>query len=207
MRVVEKNFLPSLLACLPFLAFLFVPHAALAGLNTYTGHGSFSVTSAVSVTESAPVRFGNFSVSDPGDNGARLVLGSDGARTVHKTGVTAITLLNGGYADAGAQGEGRYSITGAGNGATLYITFTDHAGADITPGNPIILRGPVGSDEFYVDNFTFNLDGTDGTGDFIIASGTGTAVVRVGATLHTKTGATTYAPGKYQGTFEIMVSY
>jgi hypothetical protein len=201
--VTGKNLLSI---CILLLALDFTPLPAIAGLSTYTGHSSFSVSSAVSIAESSAVRFGNFSVSNAGDNGASIVLDHDGSRTVHHTGATEILLLNGGASDMGSQGEGIYHISGAGSGATLYISFTDHAGATINSGNQATLIGPVGSGTFSVDNFTFNLDGTDGTGDYILANGSGDATLHVGATLHTNTGAT-YAPGTYRGTFEIMVSY
>lgn len=180
---------------------------ARAGQSNYTGHGSFSVTSAVSVAESSAIRFGNFSVSNPGDGGASITLDASGSRTAQQSGATSILLLNGGNSDAGAQQEGVYSITGAGAGVALYVSFTDHTGTAISSGNPVVLTGPVGSGTFLVDDMVFNKDGTDGTGDYILANGAGNATVRVGATLHTKAGVTTYAPGTYRGTFEIMVSY
>lgn len=188
-------------------ALLFLATSARAGQNSYLMHDSVSIVSAVTVAESEALRFGNFSVTNPGDNGADIVLGIDGSRTAHHSGSTTITLLNGGSSDNGAQGAGLYNVSGAGGSAQLYVTFTDHTGAAITPGNPVSLTGPPGSDEFTVDSFTFNADGSDVNGSFITATGGGTAAVRVGATLHTKSGASTYAPGRYSGTFELMVSY
>lgn len=181
--------------------------SANAAQSNYTGHDSFSVTSAVSVSEVSAVRFGNFSVSSPGDNGASIVLDINGDRTANQTGSTLITLLNGGISDTGGQNEGVYRVTGATGGASLYVSFTDHTGAAITGGNPVVLTGPVGSDAFDVDSFVFNNDGTDGMGDYILANGGGQATLHVGATLHTRAGASTYAPGQYKGTFSVVVSY
>ena len=195
------------LFCL-FIALLsFYPAIAKAGQNTYTGHDGVSVASAVSIAEVEAVRFGNFAVASPGGNDAYIVLDIDGTRTAHNGASTTISLLNGGASDQGAQSPGYYRITGSSAGASLYITFTDHAGTAISSGNPIVLTGPVGSGDFHVDSLNFNLSGTDGTGNYITADGGGNATVRVGATLHTKAGATSYAPGTYRGTYEIMVAY
>ena len=181
--------------------------AVWAGQNNYTGHDSISVSSAVSIIETSAVKFGNFAITSPGGNDAYIVLDDNGTRTVHNGASTTITLLNGGNSDLGSQGPGFYQIRGAGAGATLYITFSDHTGAAISSTNPVVLTGPVGSNEFNVDTLTFNNSGSDGTGPYILANGSGNATVRVGATLHAAAGATTYAPGTYRGTFEIMVSY
>ena len=194
-----------------FLVFsLFGIPAAQASQSNYTGHDSISVSSAVSLTEESSVRFGNFTVTAPGDSNASIVLDHHGTRTVYNGGTTMITLLNGGTGgtpDVGAQEAGHYRIAGAGSGANIYVTFTDHAGTAISSGNPIVLTGPVGSNDFYVDTLTFNLRGTDGTGSYVTTDSGGNATIRVGATLHTVSGATTYAPGTYTGTFEVMISY
>ncbi len=199
---MSKSFLFLFLA----LFFFCIP-AARAGQNNYTGHDGISVSSAVSITETSAVKFGNFSVTSPGGGDASIVLDDNGNRTRFNGASTTITLLNGGVSDLGSQGPGFYHVAGAGSGANLYVTFTDHAGAAISSGNQIALTGPVGSDDFFVDTMTFNLSGTDGTGNYITTDGSGNAIIRVGATLHTKAGATSYAPGTYRGTFEIMVSY
>lgn len=190
-----------------FTIFVFCSLSARADFVSYTGHDGVSVASAASIVEKAAIRFGNFSVSNPGGNDANIVLAVNGTRTRNNGASTTITLLNGGASDYGSQGQGFYDIIGAGNDANVYITFKDHTGAAITAGNPVVLTGPVGSDEFYVDSLTFNNDGTDGDGDYITMDGGGNATAHVGATLHTKAGATAYAPGTYRGTFEIMISY
>jgi hypothetical protein len=204
-----NNGIKKVFAFLPavFPVFLFFSISAYAGQNNYTGHDSVSVSSAVSIAESQAVRFGNFAVTSPGGNDAYITLDIDGTRTAHNGASTTITLLNGGVSDLGSQGPGYYRVQGAGSGTQLNIGFVDHTGAAITSGNPVILTGPVGSDEFHVDTMTFNSDGTNAGGLYIAADGSGNATVRIGATLHTKAGATTYAPGTYRGTFEILVSY
>jgi hypothetical protein len=198
--------LPAFLPAL-FLVLFFFTLPARAGQNNYTGHDSVSISSAVSIGESQAVRFGNFAVTSPGGNDAYITLDIDGTRTAHNGASTSITLLNGGVSDVGSQGPGYYHVAGAGSGTQLNVSFVDHTGAAITSGNPVVLTGPVGSDQFFVDSMTFNSDGTNGGGLYIAADGSGNATVRIGATLHTKSGATTYAPGTYRGTFEILVSY
>ncbi len=187
--------------------FPFCITTAYAGQSNYTGHDGVSVSSAISIRESQAVRFGNFSITSPGGGDAYIVLDINGTRTAYNGASTTITLLNGGTSDLGSQGPGYYYVSSAGSGATLYVTFVDHTGAAINSGNPVVLTGPVGSDNFYVDTMAFNSSGSDGTGPYITADGAGNAAIRIGATLHTKAGATTYAPGTYRGTFEIMVSY
>ena len=186
--------------------------AARAGLDSWTGHSGVSVSSAVTITEEAAVRFGNFSVSSPGGGDAYIVLAPDGTRTSFNGASTQIVLLYGsaGNPATGAQGPGRYLVSQAGAATNLYVTFTDHTGAEITAcpaGNPVLLYGPSGSGQFCIDSLTFNQSGTDGTGDYITTDGSGNAAIRVGATLHTMSGVTTYAPGSYKGTFEIEISY
>lgn len=185
---------------------------AQAGQDNWTGHSSVSVSSAVTITEEAPVRFGNFSVSSPGGGDAYIVLNHDGTRTAFNGVSTQIALLYGsmGNPSTGAQGPGRYLVAHAGAATNLYVTFTDHTGSEVTScpsGNPILLYGPAGSGQFCIDSVTFNQSGTDGTGDYITTDGSGNAAIRVGATLHTMSGVTTYAPGTYKGTFEIEISY
>jgi len=191
-------------ALLLSLALLLSPAAAFAAISSYTLHSGVSISSALSIAEVEAVRFGNFTVTSPGSNDAEIVLGIDGSRSA-SSGSTVISLLGG--ASPGSAGAGYYQITNAGAGAALYISFTDSTGAAITAGNPVFLTGPVGSGKFAVDSFIFNLDGSDVTGDYINAGGSGNATIRIGATLHTVTGVSTYAPGVYTGTFEILVAY
>lgn len=194
-------------AFLTAFSFLFFTLSARAGQSNYTGHDSVSIASAVSLIESQAVRFGNFAVTAPGGGDAYITLDINGTRTAHNGVSTTITLLHGGVSDLGSQGPGYYRVAGAGSGTQINVSFVDHTGAAITSGNPVVLTGPVGSDQFYVDTMTFNSDGTNAGGLYIAADGSGNATIRVGATLHTKAGATTYAPGTYQGTFEILVNY
>lgn len=191
-------FLAVFLLCIP---------TAEAGQSNYTGHDGVSVSSAVSISEISAIRFGNFSVASPGDANASITLDDNGKRTVHNGGTTKIILLNGGVSDFGSQGPGFYHVMGAGADANLYVTFGDHTGVAISSGNPVVLTGPLGSNEFLVDTLTFNQSGSDGTGPYRTTDGSGNADIIVGATLHTQSGATTYAPGKYTGTFEVMISY
>lgn len=174
-------------------------------------HSSVSIASAVSMVEADAVSFGNFAVTGSlGGGDADLVLDVGGNRTVHSSGTDVITLLNGGYGGGlySAARPGLYRITGAGTGSEIYISFVETIGSPIDSSNPVVLAGPTGSDTFNVDNFTFNVDGTDTSfGDFILADGAGKATLRVGATLHTKIGATRYAPGTYRGTFGIVANY
>jgi len=193
-----------------FLAFFSFISAVQAGQDNWTGHDGVSVSTAVTVTEEQAVRFGNFSVQSPGGDDAYIVLDDNGGRTSHNGASTQIMLLNGGVSDMGSQGPGYYLVSHAGASTNLYVTFTDHTGATITScpaGNPIILYGPVGSGQFCVDSVTFNLTGTDGNGSYITTDGSGNATIRVGATLHTMSGVSTYAPGTYRGTFEVQISY
>ncbi|MFH1157702.1 MAG: DUF4402 domain-containing protein [Pseudomonadota bacterium] len=200
---------------LSFAVLVFCSPPALADvLATYPNlHAGVSIASAVSVTEEAAIRFGNFAVGNEGGGDADIVLDHDGIRTSHNGASTTITLLNGGMGgDPGSQGPGIYHISGAASGTWLYIYFVNHNMTTVDTPNPVVLTGPVGSDEFYVDGMTFDYDGFDDDtvipdGHYIVADGTGKATVHVGATLHTKAGATSYAPGKYTGTFEILVGY
>jgi hypothetical protein len=190
-----------------FAAFLFCIPAAEAGQDSWLGHDGVSIASAVSITETSPIKFGNFTVTSPGDVNASIVLDDNGNRTVHNGGTTTITLLNGGVSDLGSQSPGSYHVMGASAGTNIYVTFTDHTGTAISSGNQIVLIGPVGSSNFLVDTLTFNQSGSDGTGPYRTTDGSGNANILVGATLHTQSGATTYAPGRYTGTFEVMISY
>ena len=182
--------------------------AAQAGIDaTYTGHDSVSVTSALTVSEQHSVNFGNFTVGSPGDNGASIAMSDTGTRTVSNTLATTITLLNGGVSDLGSQGPGFYQVAGATANTNLYGNFTDIGGTAISAANPVVLTGPVGSGTFDVDTMTFNQSGSDVNGPYITSDGSGSATIQVGATLHTVTGVSTYAPGQYRGTFELIVGY
>jgi hypothetical protein len=188
--------------------------AALAGQSNWTGHDSVSVSSAVTITEVEAVRFGNFSVFSPGGGDAYIVLNHTGARTSTNGASTQIVLLygasNGGITNAGSQGPGHYLVSHAGASTNMYVSFTDNTGTTVAAcpsGNSIYLNGPVGSGQFCVDAFTFNASGSDGGGSYITTDGSGNATVRVGATLHTVAGVTSYAPGTYRGTFEVQISY
>jgi len=202
---------------LPFYLFLiffsFYASAAYAtSQDNYTGHDGVSVSTAVTITELETVRFGNFSVLSAGGGDASIVLNHNGTRTSFNGASTQIVLLygasQGGITNTGSQGPGHYQVAHAGATTNLYVTFTDHTGTLITscPSGSIFLNGPVGSGQFCVDSFNFNLTGTDGTGPYITTDGSGNATIRVGATLHTMSGAS-YAPGTYRGTFEVQISY
>jgi hypothetical protein len=122
-------------------------------------------------------------------------------------------LLNGGAMsplDPGSQGPGYYKVAHANPSTVLTVTFSDrnYTTMGTCPANNTIrLRGPVGSGEFCVDNMTFVSPSNAYTPTTVTTDGSGNATITVGATLHTLSGATADAPGRYTGTFAIMVSY
>ncbi len=207
-RNARSSFFYAAQAFLSLAATVFLPSAAQAGIDaTYTGHDYVSVTSAVSVTELQAVRFGNFAVGSPGTSVSSLTMTDTGTRSVSNTGTT-ISLLNGGSgSDVGSQGPGIYEVTGAGATANVYVSFTDHTGAAISSSNPVVLTGPPGSGTFNVYGMNFNQSGTDANGAYIVTDSSGTAYIEVGATLYTVSGVSTYAPGTYRGTFDLVLSY
>lgn len=173
-------------------------------------HSNVTIASAVSIVEADAVQFGNFIVGGTiGGGDADIVLAPDSTRVSHNGAATTITLASGGLGNGpySAAGAGIYHISGAGSGSYIYVQFVQSLGVPIDSSNPVTLTGPAGSDDFLVDSFTFNETGSDGSGDYIAADGTGDATLHVGATLHTKAGATSYAEGVYRGTFGIVASY
>lgn len=124
----------------------------------------------------------------------------------------------------GSQAPGFYQIDSAEAGdsqasANVYISFADNTGKIIDanhPDNKVGLNGQSLTGAFTVKDFTIETDdgttgyavGTPDTADVYgryIALDTGTATIRVGATLTTT--AQTIVPGRYTGTFYIMASY
>ena len=172
-------------------------------------HSNVTIASAVTIVETDPVSFGNFIVEMPGGGDASIILTPAGGRTSYNGASTTIALASGGYGTStyGAARPGLYHISGAAANSDIYVAFVQTLGVPIDSSNPVALTGPAGADEFLVDTFTFNKSGTDATGDYIIADGTGDATLKVGATLHTKAGASSYPDGTYRGVFGIVASY
>ena len=205
--------------------------------TTATGHDSVSVASTLTINEMRAVSFGNVSITCGAtcDGSASLDLGLDGSRNASTTGGDNFVLLQG-VGGAGMQSPGHYTVEGANEGGAtqVYISFADNGGnpVDISgdnyhPGAYTTLTGPTGL-TFTMDKFVINESGNDVYGHYIDNRGGGftpapgignpfnhartpdnTAIdVVVGATLHTVAGAyASYPPGKYSGTFQIMVSY
>jgi hypothetical protein len=142
-----------------------------------------------------------------------------------------------GNAQSGGQQPGHYTIETDAEGSTkqIYISFADTGGNPIDisgdsyhPGAKVTLTGPA-AQTFTMDKFLINESGSDVYGHYIDNRGgannpspgisnpfdhthtanTADVDVVVGATLHTVAIAatTSYAPGKYTGTFNIMASY
>ncbi len=192
-------------------------------------HVSASVVGALNITEVFAIRFGNFAISCASgvcDTQSSIVMSDQGARTATSAGADTIALLSGGGGgtnlETGSQSPGFYTINAGGEGSGtqhVYVSFADTNGniIDINhPTNHIFLSGPV-ANAFTVDTFTFESDtGTTGyvqqnpsTTDIFgtfVPLVSGTATLRVGATLHTAAIATP-PPGQYTGTFNIMVSF
>ena len=185
------------------------------------GHVSASVASTLSINEVMPIRFGDFIVTAGAGDGI-AVLDTTGARTITAGAGAALTGYNGangttaGIAgpsalETGSQGPGVYALSGANNNSNVYISFADSTGNPIDisgdtnyPSNKVTLTN--GSDNFFVNAFTFNQSGADIYGHYITTTGS-TATIKVGATLKTDAASVTYADGKYIGTFYVMASY
>ena len=162
-----------------------------------------------------------------------ITLSETGTRT---TAGGEITLLYGAEADhggvadgtdleTGGQAPGFYTVNAGAEGdgtQDVYISFADDTGQIIDsnhPDNRATLTGPT-AQTFTVKGFTFDSDdatdgysgtdsskgASDGYGDKIALVG-GAAILRVGATLYTSTTVAAYDPGRYAGTYHIMVSY
>jgi hypothetical protein len=204
---MRRNKIPAVLIVCTLL--LFRTFFASANFVDNNLHSNVSLVSAVTIVETNAVSFGNFAIGSPGGGDASIVLTPAGGRTSNNGASTTITLLSGGYGNSvySAPGPGAYHISGAEDNANIYIQFVQTLGVPINSSNPVTLQGPASADEFLVDTFTFNKDGTDGTGDYLVADDTGNANLKVGATLHTKAGATSYPDGTYRGVFGIVASY
>ena len=201
------------------------------------GHISASLQGTLAVVEAGPMRFGNFAVDNcaPCTGDATLTLSPAGGRTTPNAGTDDINLLVGTDADGGgaldsvvtdgvgglgtgAQSPGFDTITNGDGITNVYLSFANSSGQIIDanhPDNLVTLSGPVVG-AFTVDAFTFAEDdettgyvdaaggGTDSYGQYVACAASCT--VRVGATLSTVAG-TTPTPGKYIGTYYVMVSY
>ncbi len=161
------------------------------------------------------------------DKGQRTVTDGTGLITPLNNNVGGNGVANGTPQETGAQEPGFFTILQS-DAATeeVYVTFADNAGNIIDanhPSNKVTLTAPPGGGPtFTVDSFTF--EGDDGTTGYVtkandglgqagfgtnyVTCSTGTnCPIRVGATLHAATTAATYTPGKYYGTYFVMVSY
>jgi hypothetical protein len=204
--------------------------------TTALGHDSVSVASTLTINEMRAVSFGNVSVTCGMncDGSAALALGLDGSRNASTTGGDSFILLSG-VGGAGAQSPGHYTVEGQNEGGAtqVYVSFADNgfnpvdiSGDNYHPGASATLMGP-GGQTFTMDKFVINESGNDIYGHYIDNRGGGSTPapgtsnpfnharahdssavdVVVGATLHTVSGVASYPPGKYTGTFQIMVSY
>ncbi len=191
------------------ISLLFCVFSARANFVDNNLHSNVAIVSAVTIVETNAVSFGNLSVGSPGGGDAGLVLTPAGGRTSFNGASTTITPLSGGYGNGiySVAQAGTYQISGAESSSNIYVQFVQTLGVPIDSSNPVTLTGPAGADEFLVDAFTFNKDGTDGTGDYLVADSSGNATLKVGATLHTKAGAVSYPDGAYRGVFGIVASY
>ncbi len=233
LKGLQKTALLSTAAAV--LAFGATPAKAAEGV-AYLGHISASVTSLLNITEVAPIKFGNFSITCPNntcDTSSSIVLSPAGTRTATQ-GANTLTLLygngsaqgvaNGTNFETASQAPGFYTVnTGVASAQDVFITFADSTGHIIDANHPdnyaSITGGAGGTQEFTVDTFTIAQDdGTTGYagvtpaadatyGARVTTSAGGLATVRVGATLHTTVTAADYSPGPYRGTFYIMASY
>ncbi|MCK4945516.1 MAG: hypothetical protein KAS59_04570 [Alphaproteobacteria bacterium] len=163
-----------------------------------------------------------------------IILSETGTRTTAGGEITLLYGLDAGHSgiidgsdlETGGQAPGFYTVNAGAEGTgtqDVYISFSDDTGQIIDsnhPDNRATLTGPVGGQTFTVKDFTFDSDdgtdgysgldstkgASDGYGDKIALVG-GAAILRVGATLYTSTTVAAYNPGRYAGTYHIMVSY
>lgn len=155
-----------------------------------------------------------------GDDEITLLVGVDDT-----SGHDAAGIADGANLGTGGQAPGFYNITNGDTLTNVYVSFSNNSGALMDashPNNYVSLTGPAGADTFRVQNFTWEEDDGAATGPSSSGyTGTGTDVtdiygkyvvcgatcnIRVGATLYTVAGKTP-TPGKYTGTFYLMVSY
>ena len=204
------------------------------------GHISASLQGTLAVTEVRAINFGNFSIACTGGGGsdctggATIALSDQGTRVAAAGGADAFTLLhgaggvtNGTNLETGAQTPGLFTIANTDSVSTIYVSFSNSAGAIIDTNHAnnyaTIAGGTGGTQTFKVASFTFESDssgaaGPSGSG-YTQAAASGSDVygrnincgasctIRVGATLTSTAQAGGYGVGRYQGTYNIMVSY
>jgi hypothetical protein len=220
-------------AAVAVLAFGAAPAKAADNVAA-VGHISASVGSTLAISETTPIRFGNFTAVCAASNcdgtGFITLNNLTSVRTTSGAVNDVITLLHGANGANGVPGDtdaingsatvGVYHIAGVTGGAVagtanIYITFSDGLGNMITTQNGIqnnaqtvtLADAQNATGHFDVDTFTWDSSGNDPVyGDFITTAG-GVANIHLGATLHTDAAATVYADGAYTGTFNIMASY
>ena len=220
-------------AAVAVLAFGAAPAMAADNVAA-TGHISASVGSTLSIAETTPIRFGNFTAvctTSPCNGSGNIVLNNlTSARTLNSTGHDTLVLLHGlngvngvpaGADKNGSETAGVYHISGVTGGAVagtthIYITLATNTNVPIPTLNGVQVGAtPVvtltdaqnATGVFDVNAFTWDSTGNDPIyGDYIATAG-GVADVHLGATLNTDSAATAYSDGAYLGTFNIMASY
>lgn len=158
-------------------ALAFSGHNAMAANLSETGHINARIVDPVSVTEDVQLNFGAIL---PGANTVTLDTGNSRSATVTSN------LVGVGYSTAKS---GKWTITGP-VGAKPNVTTSDSATLTLVGGEATML----------VDNFTNNSTNSPISG----AGATGEVEVGVGAKLHVEDGQ---APGNYEGTYTVMISY
>ena len=200
---------------------------------TTTGHISASVVGTLDINETHGLNFGNLALACGGGTcnvGTHIDLdAATGARTSANGGTDTLVLLHGagannglgnfpGHANSGGQAAGQFVISdGAEGGSTqVYISFADasgnsvdYSGEDFYGANAITLTGP-GGQTFTVNDF--EIDCGAGSGNDVFGHYCDNAVmpltVKVGARLNAAAVvAANYSPGRYNGTYNVMVSY
>ena len=200
---------------------------------TAVGHIAATVTSLLSVNEQKAMNFGDMAIPCGGASCAGdsfVVLDPQTSSRTKTVNTDAIYLLSGVTAGAagnnGGQSAGIFKVsngdastTAEGNSTQVYVSFADASGNPIDYSgdsfypstNVVTLTGPS-SKTFTVDSFTVYCNGaTAGTATEDVYghycdNSTMPFTFNVGAKLHT-VASTTYAVGKYVGTYNVTVSY
>ena len=162
---------------------------------------------------------GNRSVAGANSDGLTLLVGTNTG------GHDAAGIADGSNLGTGGQAPGFYTIANADGITNVYVSFSNNLGAIVDsnhPNNYVALDGPGQAGEFRVQNFTWETDAagagpsssgyTAGGADVTDVYGKYTpcgasCTIRVGADLHTVAGKDNPVPGKFTGTFYLMVSY
>jgi len=172
---------------LPLFVVLGLVGSLQAQQETASATASADIVSALSITKTADISFGNVSATTDG--------------------VVSLDPVNESHAYVGASADlGLFTISGANN---TQINFTYDAEVTLTDGssnNLYLITALAGS----LDNSSYSSIGTAGSGDFTITSG-GTYYLRVGGQLSSTSGSATalngQTTGTYQGIFNTAVVY